>query len=168
MTLRAQNVRDQYPAGSYVVAGTTVSIERLKVRTMNFGQHWRGEAVISLPYTFKLPLQLAIDIVNWLLPEYVEDSKEYPDPEDLMEQLLKQEGWNTDGQYLLTEGPELLRQMLIEYYAHDMLMQWIGDGSLEQDGYVINSCDLVEIHGDQLVIEGKCRASGTSAVYQDH
>ena len=168
MAINPEAVRSRYPAGSYTAAGNPVSVDQLKVRTMNFGQHWRGEAVVNLPYSFRLPLQLGIDILDWQLPEYIADSQEFPDPEGLMERLLKKENWNTSGTYYLKEGSLLLRQMLLEYYAHEMLLQWLGDGSLEVQGYIINTCDQIEIEGEEIVIQGHCRQSGSSTAYQDH
>ena len=150
MAGNSEIVRSRYPSGSYAVANKPVTVDQLKVRTMNFGQHWRGEDVVNHPYTLGLPLQLGIDILDWQLPEYIADSLEYPDPEDLMEQLLKKENWNTSGAYYLKEGPLLIRQMLLEYYAHEMILQFLGDGDLRGKGYIINTCDYVEIQGEEI------------------
>ena len=165
---RAALVRSNYLPGAYTVQGQTVVVEQLKIRTMNFGQHWRGEGVQSLPFEIELPIKFGIDIIEWQLPSYIEDSKQYPDLEDLMEGLLRHEGWPEDGSYLLREGPEVLRQLLLEYFAHEMLLQWFGDGDLQAHGFVLNTCDEVYISGDHILISGQCRASGTSSAYQDH
>lgn len=134
---------------------------------MNFGQHWRDESVENIPYSVELPKQLAIDIINWQLPEYVQDAQDYPEDHSLLEQLLKENDWNTNASWLLKQGPELLRQMLLEEYAHEMMLQWFGDGNLEQDGYILNSCKEVELAGDVLKIRGFCRKTGTTSAYQD-
>lgn len=162
-----ESIRSRYPAGEYFVKGQPVGVDQLKVRSMNFGQHWRAEAVESLPYEVKLPLQLAIDLLNWQLPEYIEDARAFPDEDALLDRLLKENGWNADAHYLLHQGPALLRQMLLEEYAHEIISQWFGDGPVSGDGYVLNSCNEVSMERDRIVIYGYCRSTGSSSAYQD-
>lgn len=162
-----EEIRARYPSGEYKANELAVPADQLKVRSMNFGQFWRGEGADNLSYAVSLPLQFAIDIIAWQLPDYVEDSKEFPDESSLMERLLKEEDWNTDADYLLHKGPELLRQLLLEEYAHEMLLQWFGDGVLKIDGFVLNTIEKVELKNGLVLISGLCRSTGTSSAYQD-
>lgn len=162
-----ENIRSRYPEGEYAVNGQAVGVHQIRVRSMNFGQHWRGESVENIPYRVKLPLQLAVDFLNWLLPEYIEDARTYPDEEYLLNRLLKENGWSADGHHLIHEGPSLLRQVLLEEYAHEMISQWFGDGHLRGDGYVLNSCNQVSLEEDSVAIQGYCRSTGSSSAYQD-
>ena len=167
MSISPQSIRSRYSAGQYFIEGKAREVGQIKVRTMNFGQHWRGEEVESIPYQIDLPVQLAIDIINWQLPEYAKDSQEHFDEDSLIDQLLKENDWKTDGHWLMTEGPELLRQMVVEEFAHEMILQWFGDGPTETDGYVLNSCNQTELIDQVLRITGYCRKTSTSSAYQD-
>lgn len=167
MSMTPETIRSRYQKGHYAVEGKAVEVDQIKVRSVNFGQPWRGEEVENLPYEIKLPLQLAIDIINWQLPDYVADARQFPDEQSLLDRLLAESGWITDAEQLMKTGSELLRQMVLEEYAHEMISQWFGDGQLSKEGYVLNSCNEVGLEDEFINIKGYCRKTGSSSAYQD-
>jgi len=160
-------IRNRYQKGHYEVAGKLVAVDRIKVRSMNFGQPWRGEEVENIAYEIKLHLQLATDIINWQLPDYVADARQFPDEQNLLDRLLAESGWISNAEQLMKTGSELLRQMVLEEYVHEMISQWFGDGQLSKDGYVLNSCNEVGLENEFIIIKGYCRNTASSSAYQD-
>ena len=64
--------------------------------------------------------------------------------------------------------PELARKLAV-YFAHDLLLRWLGDGRPgAEPGYVVNTADEVLIRpGESLVIAGKARRADIPVVQQD-
>ncbi|MBO3697630.1 hypothetical protein [Roseivirga sp. E12] len=149
------------------VDGTELAPEDMRIRSMNFGQHWRTEGVENFPYEAKIPLAFVIDYLNTQLEEYVEDAIADPDEDDEMDNLLKAYGWSTDAENLLSNTSERLKDLLMDFFAFDMLIHWYCDGQAPDNGAMINSFERFSIDGDYLIITGQCRKSGFPVRYQD-
>ncbi len=161
-------VRSLYEEQSFQsIEANPLEPEHLKVRAMNFGQHWRTEGIQNLDYQVHLPLHYVYDFLNSQLPEYILEAKTDRDEEDELDGLLEAFGWSDDAENLLTNGPKRLTDLLLDFYAFEMLLHWYSDGHAPDGGGVINSHDQFEIVNDHLIIRGKCRKSDKPVRYQD-
>lgn len=162
------DVRKDYQLQSIQsVDGTKLASEDIRIRAMNFGQHWRTEGVQSFPYEVKLPLAYVIDYLNTQLEEYVTDAIDDRDEEDEMDNLLMAEGWPTDAQKLLLNTSERLIYLTMDFFGFEILLHWFSDGHAPDHGAMINSFDKFTIDRDYLIIGGQCRKSGFPVRYQD-
>jgi hypothetical protein len=164
-TLRARFVPDD--ATYAVVDGNRVTCASLSVRSMNFGQHWRGANVPIHRYSITLPVDFFVALLAEPdgLADLIEDTKHHPDPGDPLDQILMAAGFpNADD---AVRHP-VLAQALAAFYAHDALLRWLGDAGPEVEPvFVLNSCERIAFGSTGLLIEGECRSSGSSTSYQD-
>lgn len=149
---------------SYLVGGQAVRPEQLSVRSMNFGQHWRTPGVVEVTYELTLPRSYVIEHLDAELPEYVADSLEHPDATNALENALRAAGWPPARTILEDEA---LTRLTLAFFAHDMLLRWLGDGppTLEPS-FVLNTVSAERRRGGVPVFEGVARRSGPVR-YQD-
>ena len=164
----ARDRRDLYPEASSCRAmaeGRAVAAEAMRLRTMNFGQFWRTHGIVDVEYRIEIPSRFFVDVLREELPGYVADAREFPDPGSELDRSLRACGWPSPDEVM--EHPALARQLAL-YFAHDILLRWLGDGCPDAEaGYVLNTADEVRFDGETLVIEGKARRAGIPVVYQD-
>lgn len=160
--------RDQYPEALACVcmaAGCAVSPQSLSVRSMNFGQHWRTQGIREVPYSVELPHRFWQDVVARELPEIVDDARKFPNDDNELDAALRQRGFPEviDDQTALELAP-----LLVRYFAHDLLLEWLGDGPPDnKPGWVINTIDAVVIDVDRVRMSGSARADDGPVRYQD-
>jgi len=153
--------------GSALVNGERVAWEALSVRSLNFGQHWRGAGVESCHYELELPVPFFLEFLAEpdALPDLLRDTKQHPDLTDPLGQALIAAGFPTAPQALQEPA---LAQLLAEFFAYDVLARWLGDAGPErQPGFVLNSCDVVLAGASGIRIDGTGRRSDSSTAYQD-
>ncbi len=163
-------LRAQFVAGDATYAlvdGNRVSCAFLSVRSMNFGQHWRGADVAVHRYAIELPVNFFVALLAEpdALSDFIEDARRYPDLSDPLGQALIAAGSPSADEAV---RHPVLAQSLAEFYAHDALLRWLGDAAPEvADGFVLNSFARIVLGDSSLLLEGECRASGSSTAYQD-
>jgi hypothetical protein len=132
---------------------------------MNFGQHWRTEGIAEVDYTLRVPLSLLREMMEREHPAYVDDALQHPSDDDAYEAAQRERGWPSAAQML--DDPDLLR-MSADFYAADLLMEWLGDGPpAEAPGYVLNTVDYTGLDGDALLLTGRARRADQPVRYQD-
>lgn len=150
-----------------LVDGRPVAWEALSVRSMNFGQHWRGPSVVSCRYVLELPARFFLEFLAepGALADLVKDTRAHPDLTDPLDRALIAAGYPTAEQALKEPA---LSQHLAEFFAYDMLLRWLGDaGPALEPGFVLNSCDSVLFRPSGVRLEGKGRRADSSNAYQD-
>jgi len=152
-------LRAKYPDAprcAYVVDGRACAPDRLTVRTMNFGQPWRAPGADDVEYRVEVPRAFFLDLLGAELPAYIDDSRRFPDPDSAIDHMLAAAGWPTSGEVL--ERPELANAFA-EFFAHDLLLRWFGDGTPEHlPGFVLNTIERVEAIGERVIaIGGRAR-----------
>ncbi|OEK00634.1 hypothetical protein BFP97_03545 [Roseivirga sp. 4D4] len=161
-------VRSLYKVeSSQFIQGNAMRADDLRIRAMNYGQHWRTEGIQSIDYEVRLPLSYVYDFLNSELPEYIMEAKTDRDEEDELDGLLEAFGWSDDAANLLMNGSKRLVDLLLDFYAFEMLLHWYSDGQAPDGGGVINAHDQFKIENDHLIIKGKCRKSDRPVRYQD-
>ncbi len=131
---------------------------------MNFGQHWRTEDIVDVRYSLELPGGFFLDVLTRELPDWIEDSKRFPGGPEL-ETALRERGWPTAEQ---VAADPYLGRLALEHFAHDLLLEWLGDGPCEAgETYVLNTVDHVAIKSGVPRIEGTARRGGIPMGYQD-
>src|SRR5262245_29480990 len=102
--LRGRELRARFAAGSRgsTVDGRFVAWESLSVRSMNFGQHWRGSGVVGCRYSLELSLQFFREFLAQpdVLPDLIADTRQHPDPAELLDQALIAAGFPSADQAL--------------------------------------------------------------------
>ena len=151
-----------------IVDGAPRGWDSLRVRTMNFGQHWRTEGIVEVQYSLELPGGFFADFLTRELPDWIEDSKRFPQEPELeldLEAALRERGWPIAEQ--VVADPSLGR-LALECFAHDLLLEWLGEGpSGASESYVLNTVDHVAIQGGVPRIEGTARRGGIPVRHQD-
>lgn len=139
--------------------------EAFSVRSMNFGQHWRGTDVKPFEGTVILPLSFVLERSEEFLRELREDALLDPDPEDELEEWLRNAGWPETTEVI---GDRTAFPLLIDYLGFQILCDWFGDrvSSLEP-GFVLNSIDGVHAEDESVTFRCTGRLAGTSSAYQD-
>lgn len=160
-------VRARYPevtGASCAAEGARVVPERLSVRSMNFGQHWRTPGVVDVDYRVELPRRFLRDVLARELPGYVDDCLKFPD-DDPFEVALRARGLpGAEG----VAADEALCREALWYFARDLLVEWLGDGwPDEEPGWVLNTVDRVGVLEGVCWVEGRCRRSQAGVKYQD-
>lgn len=142
-----------------------VSAFQLSTRTMNFGQHWRTRGLVTVSYSVVLPKAYYVDWLSRMLPEYVEDAIEFPDPSSELESALRARAWpSPEG---IVENARLAR-LALSAFASELLVEWFGDGEPEQQpGFVMNTVDTVGFSEGCPKIAGTARKAGIPVKYQD-
>lgn len=162
------SLRREFPGAEefgYRFGPTVVNATQVGVRSMNFGQPWRGAEVQDLPYSVRLPDLFFLDILESSLPDFVSDAKEFPDDSCELERELRALDWPPAPSVV---GIETLRLLALQWFAHEMLLRWFGDGDPDRlPGFVINTIDGVSFDGSHPVISGNARPAGEGRTYQD-
>ena len=133
---------------------------------MNFGQLWRTDGILPVKYIVTLPSTLFDDFVNAGLPEIVDDMRMHPDPNDEYERLLRKFDWPSDAEAIRSD--DYLLQSTLEWFAHDMMLRWFGDGEPDgKPGFVFNTVESTTFNDGNPVISGSGRHAGIDVVCQD-
>ncbi len=144
--------------------GQPVRASQLRVRSMNFGQHWRTPGVLDVSYSVTIPIAFVAYLLKRELPEYIEDCVKFPGG-DPLEVILRSNEWPEAEQIL--NSPELC-SLTLAWIAHDCLLEWLGDGELEETpGFVLNTVELSERQGEIVQFTGAARQVGQPVLYQD-
>jgi|GEM_PF-2685682 len=149
------------------IPGKALRAEEVRIRAMNYGQHWRTEGIQNIDYEVQLPLKYVYDFLNNELPEYVLEAKTDRDEADELDSLLEAFDWPDDGESILMSTSKRLVDLLLDFFAFEMLLHWYSDGQAPNGGVVINSHDQFNVMNDHLIIQGKCRKSDKPVRYQD-
>jgi hypothetical protein len=159
----------EHPCGT--ADGEPVLPAQLKIRIMNFGQHWRTEGIEDVDYTLVVPLAVLAEEMEREYPSFIEDSIAHPS-DDPYERALRERGWPPVA--VILDDPALLRLAVADWYALDVLGRWIGDAwagegpTAERPGFVLNTVDFQGREGDLLRFAGRARRAGVLDVrYQD-
>jgi hypothetical protein len=168
MPLFAADLRARYPDAhrcTCTVDGEPCAPERISLRSMNFGQHWRTEGVEEVACSVEVPRAFLLDFLREQVPEYVDDSRRQPDPDSEVDRALEAAGWpDVDGVLAIP----YLRDAMAEFYAHDLLLYWLGDGPPDREpGFVLNTIDRIELDEERITLAGTARRSGVPVRYQD-
>jgi hypothetical protein len=150
---------------NYECDGSRCTAEQISLRTMNFGQHWRTAGIQDINYSVTLPQLFIIDYINQEMPEYRMDSEKCPDPTDTFEAELKAHGWPS-AEIIITIPK--LSKLAIEYFAHELLLEWFGAGPPETEpGFILNTIDDFSVFDHLVLFKGKCRRSRPNVAFQD-
>ena len=152
-------LRARYPDASRcacVVGGQAYTPDRLTVRTMNFGQAWRAPGAADVGYRVEVPRAFFLDLLRAELPDYLDDSRRFPDADSAIDRMLAAAGWPAEGEVLAR--PELANAFA-GFFAHELLLRWFGDGlPAHRPGFVLNTIERVETVGEHVIaIEGHAR-----------
>lgn len=141
-----------------------IKAAQLRVRSMNFGQHWRTPGVRDVRYSVRMPLAFVAYLLKKELPEYVEDCVKFPS-EEALEVGLRRSEWPEAAQILDDPG---LCSLALAWIAHDCLLEWLGDGEpKETPGFVLNTVELSEREGEMVRFVGTARQAGQPVQFQD-
>lgn len=144
--------------------GQPACAAQFRVRSFNFGQHWRTPEVREVGYRLDVPVAFVADLLDRNLPEYVADCIAHPDSTPL-EAALRVQGW-PDSRRILNDPS--LRPLALEWFGLDCLSEWLGHGDPESaPGYVVNTIASVERRGGEVRFQGVARTAGRPVMYQD-
>ncbi|HEX6042456.1 hypothetical protein [Longimicrobium sp.] len=151
--------------------GVPVCPAQLKLRAMNFGQHWRTEGIEEVDCSFLLPLAVLTEEMQREHADFVADSVAHPS-DDPFEQALRERGWPS---VLAILADDALLGMAAAWYGMEILARWLGDawpdGALPTEArpwFVLNTAGFRGREGDLLRFEGRARRAGVMDVrYQD-
>jgi hypothetical protein len=141
---------------SYWVDGVQVEASNLRLRVMNFGQHWRTGPLLEVPYKVLLPLAWGVEVFERDWDGWVEDARRFPS-EEPVESRLRGLGWPAPWD-AVRHGDTA--RLLAESFAHDILLGWLGDASpVRSPGFVLNTIDEVtaDAGAGVIVITGTAR-----------
>ena len=149
----------------YYCDGLKCTAEQISLRSMNFGQHWRTPNIKTFNYSVTVPKSFAIEYIDQKMPEYQEDAEKFPDPTDTFEIELKLHEWPKAIKMLSIPK---LSELALEYYAHELLLEWFGDGPPDvEPGFILNTIDEISIVKELILFKGHCRRSQSNIAYQD-
>ncbi|NPC68818.1 hypothetical protein D7Y27_03350 [Corallococcus sp. AB004] len=150
----------------YLVEGRPVLVEALRVRTMNFGQHWRTPGVVEVRYEVVLPGAYAVALLEQDWADWIEDYQRFPEPNDPLEQALRALGWPGPAQAL---ADPVVAPLVLDFNAHELLLRWFDDGVPSIPGFVLNTVDEVRMVGTDVWLAGQARPElpDVSYAYQD-
>ena len=152
-------------AGRFSVDGQLIDSSQLTVRSMNFGQHWRTPNVVDYSYSVSLPKEFFVKTLITELPELVTDCQLHPNFDEPFENALRAADW--PDAHAVSASVELAA-MALKWFAHDMLLDWFGDGRPQRSpAFVINTIDSLSFHGPHPNIVGKARSANVAVQYQD-
>ena len=161
-------LRARYPEAercACVVDGQACAPERVSVRVMNFGQHWRTAGIVDVPYRIELPWRYVLDLITHDVDDYIEDSRSFPDPDSEIDRALEAAGWPSAGEVM--RQPEMARNF-IEFFGCDLLTYWLVDGPSDPErDFVLNTIDEIELGDEVVALSGKARRTGMPVRYQD-
>ncbi|HRI71039.1 MAG TPA: hypothetical protein PK156_42700 [Polyangium sp.] len=168
LKLFGDDCRNQYLDATPCICiadGGIVAPQSLRVRSMNFGQHWRTEGIREVSYSVELPHRFWMDVFARELPEIVEDARKFPDDDRELEAALRLRGLPA----AINENTALeLAPLFVRDFAHDLLLEWLGDGYPSViPGFVINTIDDVTVAVDRVRLSGLARTDEIAVRYQD-
>ncbi len=163
---------------SYVVEGKSRKPSQFKVRTMNWGQHWRTPGVEVVRYSIELPLSFIVDHLAKELREWVHDAILHPDPECSLECALRAASWPDPAALFRPAQGDPFRSLpldpslsdaVLQYFAHDIFCAWFNDGILDEEepGYVLNTVEQAHLRAGGPSFAGEARLIGIPVFYQD-
>lgn len=156
----ARRARFGYTPGLPCVTadGTRLRAGQLSCRSLNFGSFHGAEDLARAEYAAEIPVAFLLEMMEREHPSYVDDSLAHPDPDDPYEQAQRERGWPSPREML--DDPVLLPPTL-EFYAHDLLVRWFGDGQpAETPGWVANTITRQALADGTVVIEGIALPAG--------
>ena len=141
--IKPDRYSEYLPNCTYKVGDTFVVRPHIRVRTMNFSQNWRSLNVTEANYILRIPLGYVVDFVNINIEEYIEDAKVDPDYTlDLDNELRKHEWPKINDVFSDHEYYKTLIFHLVDFYGHQILLYWFGDGKPEKKpGYILNTIE---------------------------
>lgn len=146
-------------------AGTAVDPARLAVRSMNFGQHWRTEGIVDVRYSVELPIRYFVAFLEEVYPEQIRDLQTDGEASLPIDVALAAAGYPSLSSAVADRD---LAVLLARYWAHDLLLHWLGDGPGEEETeYVLNTVDGVSCGDASVVLTGLGRRAGVPVRYQD-
>ena len=133
---------------------------------MNFGHRWRTPGIVDVDYRVDLPRAFVLEYLREELPAYIEDSKNFPDPESGIDRALETAGWPSASEVLTRLD---LTYSFAKFYAHELMLRWFGDTTMEgQHRFVLNTIERVEVADEYVVtISGTARRTGSPVQFQD-
>lgn len=151
--------------------GVPVCPAQLKLRTMNFGQHWRTEGITEVDCSILVPLALLAEEMEREHADFVADSVAHPS-DDPYEQAQRDRGWPSVAPMLA--DADLLR-LSAEWYGREILARWLGDAwpeaalpTEQTPWFVLNTAAFQGREGDLLRFAGRARRAGVMDVrHQD-
>ena len=161
-------LRARYPEAARCVCtaeGERVPADAFRVRTMNFGQHWRTPGIVDVPYRAEIPAAFLRDMARRELPQWMEDAREFPDDDEEMDAALREAGWPAPDDAV---ADPRLASLIAEQFAYDLLAEWFDAGRPDlAPGWLLNTVDAVSLEADAVVIGGRARRADVPGVYQD-
>lgn len=145
------------------IDGERVPMDRVHVRVMNFGQHWRTEGIVEATYRLRIPLACVLTFLERTLPERVADARAFPDDRDSFEHELARREWPDAGTIV---SDERLLLLLVETLGYDFLLHAV-DKEASVDDFVLNSVDMRRVDSAHVVLEGRCRRPAERVGFQD-
>jgi len=152
----------------FFVNGGIKSPEQAKIRTFNFGQHWRTMGVKDLVFELWLEPQVLDMYYSGRWMSLLHDAR--TDTEDDYELFQELARCNFLPLNHFLENIHLhirLLELLMEADGHDMLLTHIGGSQRSPDIWVINSIDSLRIESNYIVYSGNCRYGLDAWAYQD-
>lgn len=168
MSVFGAALRAAYPEAEGCVCtaeGARVPPEAFRIRTMNFGQHWRTPGIVDVAYRAELPAAFLRDLARRELPAWMDEARTFPD-EGEMEDALRAAGWPSPDDAVADRGIAVL---VARTFAMDLLGEWFDAGRpTAEPGYLLNTADAVHLApGGGVIIEGRARRADVPAYYQD-
>ncbi|MBN8229660.1 hypothetical protein JYK02_19295 [Corallococcus macrosporus] len=139
---------------SYIVEGRPVGVDALRVRTLNFSQHWRTPGIVEVRYEVILPGAYAVALLEQHWAGLVEDHQRFPAPEDPLDQALRALDWPEPARAL---ADPLTAPPVLDFFAHELLLHWFDDGVPTGPGFVLNTVGAARMVGPDVFIEGQAR-----------
>lgn len=139
---------------SYLVAGHSMAAEALRVRTMNFGQHWRTPGIVEVRYAVVLPGAYALELLSLDWDEFIDDYQRFPEPDDPLDRVLRGLDWPDPARAL---ADPVAAPLVLDFFAHEFLLRWFGDGVPDGPGFVLNTYDEVRMAGPDVYLAGLAR-----------
>ncbi|WP_426753816.1 hypothetical protein [Myxococcus sp. Y35] len=151
---------------SYLVEGRRVPVDALRVRTMNFNQHWRTPGIVDVRYEVILPGAYAVALLEGDWAEWVADCQRFPNPDASVERALRALDWPAPSRAL---ADPVAAPLLLMEFAHELLLRWFDDGVPEPPGFVLNTVDEARGAGNDVYLMGRARPHEPrlSYAYQD-
>ncbi len=163
-----RDLRELFPGATHCLCtaeGIGVDPERLSLRSMNFGQHWRTPQIEDVPYSVEIPFDYFVAFLRENLPEHIRDLQAHGDFVFPFERMLESAGWPSAEAAAQNPG---LAAALADYYGHDLLLHWLGDGPPDREpGYVLNTITEISRSPAGMKLAGSARRSGIPVRYQD-
>lgn|SRR5215217_500 len=151
---------------SCLVGGRPVSVEALRVRTMNFNQPWRTPGITEVRYEVILPGRYAVALLERDWADLVSDYQRFPAPDDPLDASLRALEWPEPERAL---ADAVAAPRVLAFFAHELLLRWFDDGLPAGPGFVLNSVEETRMAGTDVYLAGRARPHDprVSYAYQD-